>query len=711
MWSQLGEGTTISSLRQPPQDTTIHDVATLANDSPQTSFYAKLAQLAYKQVLDRPSYILNDILHYDSLVGFGTLQDMSNLSETNRRVLYEKADTGIESIATYIPINVESHTNVPIYVIFRGTDSIWDVFKDLNLLFDYGTGSAIDLTGINTLVVQIINYLTTLMSSTIEDIVFISHSLGSQIALNVLYTMTTSKNINNSLASRITKSIMFNPFIVVDNTFTESLSATQNIDYQNKFEAHIIDGDFASIIYKNHPIGSLTVYGNIVPENSWIDEIQTLTRQQYLNVTNHALNQFTGGVDTYPTHTYVHYDSFGDDLRQIVSLRTYSLHQFDDSLNSEHIYLKKAPEYQVWKVGNINIDSQHINYYNLKIRIAGGTAGKKQMIWKNGYWSYPLEFGVENTFDVSNVFYLYRAYNENSEQTYYMVGIFNNLEWYYRTKNDTDYSQFLKNQDNNGLDAMGLSTLSQLQTAQARGQVAETHKSYRWLIQSPSLPSHANYNNGTRRVLSTMPYNWKPINNSYYRIRLAYYLTDRYLAIYRNATGVSQETGVIAGIHKDSTYLSVNNSGDIFKCIYDAVNDTYKFLDYDYLQANATNSLITDQMEVYIGENNLLSAEWSYDPSTNTGNHIEWKILENTPANVTWFDTNVPRDDRYFTLKNATSNHYLYIQEQEWSAQTDPGYDYAGSVDPMTGSAIYAPSGAVDGLWSLFKFEQVEVGV
>lgn len=492
----------MSGLRQPPGGT-IFNVATDINAD--VEFLNKLTQLSY--VAEQPNHILHDRRWYEQTTHQDTYRSMMALSQNNRRVLYEKHNSGIDSLLIYTPINVNNvisdnlALDIPIYVIFRGTDNIWDVFKDLNLLFNYTTGEYYDASGIQTLVSQIGNYLENqIFNSYSENVVFLSHSLGSKIALNVMDGFKDT--IHNN---RIKHNVMFNPYIVVDNVYENALSA--NNDYKSKFEAFIIDGDFASVIYKNHPIGALYTFGNIVPEGSWIQEIQSLTRQQYLNVANHSITAFTNNTASYPSSTYIHYEPDELQDKQVSSVRRFGLTAYDTSLTDEEVYLRKRQNEAEWKVGNINVDSNHISDYDIDIRVASD--GKTDMIWKNGYWSYPLEFGLmvngSLTWDLSNIFYMIRAYNEQSEQSYYMIGIFNNAIKYYRTRFVTDYSTALNNQDKNNLaDAFGLETESTLTTAQALGQTSLTHQAYRWFINNPDVPSHAGHDEGLRRSITTL---------------------------------------------------------------------------------------------------------------------------------------------------------------------------------------------------------------
>ena len=291
LWSQFGEETTISSLRQPPGGT-IFNVATDINAD--VEYLAKLTQLSY--VADKPNHILHDRRWYEQTTHQDTYRSYMTLSQNNRRVLYEQHFTYIDSISIYTPVNVNNvisdniALDIPIYVIFRGTDNIWDVFKDLNLLYNYGTGSSYDVSGIQTLVTQIGSYLESqIMNSYSENIVFLSHSLGSKIALNVMDRFKDTIHIN-----RIKHNVMFNPFITVDNVYERALSA--DTDYRAKFEAYIIDGDYASIIYKNHPIGNLFT---LFSKSSFFTEIYEVALIKFSSV--HLTSVGDGNSCSVPT--------------------------------------------------------------------------------------------------------------------------------------------------------------------------------------------------------------------------------------------------------------------------------------------------------------------------------------------------------------------------------------------------------------------------
>jgi len=701
LWDNFAESTTINGLRQPPLNKNIFDAS--SDISPEVSFLAKMAQVSYKQPVDRPSFIVHDNRHYYTHTHFGTMSygAFLHLSENDRRVLYEKHETGIPSIAIYTPINVNEEisddvlVDVPIYVVFRGTDTIWDVFKDLNLLFNYGTGSHFDSSGIQSLVSQICNYLDSeILNTFTENIVFISHSLGSKIALDVMEQFKT-----HIYADRFKKSIMFNPFIVVDDIY-ESALASDN-DYKSKFEGFIIDGDFASIIYKNNPIGTLTIYGNIVPENSWIDEIQTLTRQQYLNVANHNINAFTNGTNTYPVETYVHYEPDDTQEKQITSRRKYTLTGYDTSLTNEEIFIRKRWHETEWKVGNINVDSAHLTDYNITMRLA--PLGKKGMIMLNGHWSYPIEMGIKVVgtlnFDQSNLFYLQRALNEQSQQSFYLIVIENNLKKYYRTIITPDYSIALFNQDKeNGANAFELEPLSELTTAIGYGPASLTYMSYRWFINNPEIPIHADYNNGTRRNLITSDISYLPIHNRYYKIKL-YNLSNRYVFI-RRPSYVPAVEGTVTSIYEGASWTTEVGAGDIFKVFYNETNDTYQFLDYAYFYAQSQGSgLVTSTDEVYLGESNIHSLDFSFSTGASSSTSINWTLTSATSSNTSGLSTDEPQA---FLITNE-SDEYLYHHNAFTSIESGHA-DVDQSIDPLS---LY--TGTSPGVSGLFTFEEVLV--
>ncbi len=563
LWEEFDELTTINGLRQPPNGSVISDISTI---SAETLFHAQLAQLSYQNdneylgyVSDIPNYIYHPRRWYNSDTNIGTYGSYQTLTQDERKVLYEKHVTGIDGLVIYTPINVNNvistnlYNDIPIYVIFRGTNSIWDIFKDVNLLYNYTTNDSLDMTNFNAKVSAISSYLVNqIFNSYSENVVFISHSLGCKIALDVMHGFKG----NTQYIDRIKHNVMFNPFILIDDVYNDCLISPT--DFQAKIESYIIDGDFASIIYKNHPIGFNNIFGNIVQESSWITEIQNLTRPQYLNIANHSLNAFTNGVLITPAT--IHYEPIQSAERQIASLRTYSLTNYDEALTQENIYLMKEPSNTEWSVGNINIDSNHIENYDFEIQIAGGSSGKLDMIYIHGNWSYPLYFGTKvngvTTFDTSNVFYAVKAFNEQSEQTYYIIGIENGVIQYYRTKLGSDYSDYLKTQEDGGANAFILSTESELALAQALGQNSLTHQKYRWTIQIPELPIHTGYGGGLRRSLGTLTYNH--FVNTDYSIFNNYETTD-YTIEPVNAVGRTLQSFTNDGI---GSYVFKDANGD-----------------------------------------------------------------------------------------------------------------------------------------------------
>jgi hypothetical protein len=212
----------------------------------------------------------------------------------------------------------------------------------------------------------------------------------------------------------------------------------------------------------------------------------------------------------------------------------------------------------------------------------------------NGHWSYPMEFGTmivgSLNFDQSNLFYLQRALNEQSQQSFYLIVIENNLKKFYRTIITPDYTTALYNQDNkNGANAFELEPLSELTTAIGYGLTSLTYMSYRWFINNPSVPVHAEYHNGDRRnLITTSTISYLPIHNRYYKIKL-YNLNNRYVFI-RLPSYVPTVEGTLAIIYEGTSWTTEVGSGDIFKVFYNETNDTYQFLDYAYFYAQSQGS-------------------------------------------------------------------------------------------------------------------------
>jgi hypothetical protein len=478
----------------------------LGSTTAERTWYAKTVHNAYRQPLDRPAYMQHDTDLYSDTNFMNTPKSLSpdEASINDRRVIYEQVSIqSSDTTAIYAPIDRDVTNAHPIYVAIRGTDNIWDIFKDVNLLLNYETGQHLDLTGYNTTVTSIYNdVVQTLNAYPNFQVEFASHSLGCQIAFDVFRRLW-----NNGYQSRLSKNVFFNPFIIIMDDYNLDLEASN--DYREKYHAYIIDADFASIVYKNNPLSqdNLEIFENAVEQaDGWISTISDLTRTQYLNVENHSLSTFTGGSVAYPDQVYPAYIP-GTSARQVNSLNRYSLKTYDEALTNEPMMLERDASpatSEEWLVGSIEVDSGvgHYEEYNITFTIANTT----DMIFRNNQWSFPLYAKVsDQAYDYSRYFYFFRAYDEQDDQSYYMAQMQNDTLEYYslRTVQFGDYSRALRTQYNDGEPAYHLFTETEFQSLQALGQSSPNHQKLRWFISDVRARSHT----GERRVLEELPFN------------------------------------------------------------------------------------------------------------------------------------------------------------------------------------------------------------
>ena len=201
---------------------------------------------------------------------------------------------------------------------------------------------------------------------------------------------------------------------------------------------------------------------------------------------------------------------------------------------------------------------------------------------------------------------------------------------------------------------------------------------------------------GMRRVINSAEIDYKPHNGAYYKIKL-YSLPNRNIFI-RRPSYAHPDQGVATSIYEGSTRTTETEAGDVFKVLYDAGTDKYRFLDYTYLQQHATGPFITDTMEVYLGEENIHSLDFTY--GTTPGNYLDWELEEATPTNVNDITSDIPDA---FLIKTAFWNSSAYLYHHNAFSSTQSGYsDAHQSVDPI---GLY--TGNNPSSYGLFKFERV----
>lgn len=681
---------------------------------------------AYRDWTERPHYLTSeanaDIYRDDTWSG--TIKSMAGSDlETRRAVYFRRSITSDDFVSCYLPIDRDEENLLPMYVSIRGTDDIWDIFKDVNFLMNYGTNSSLNITGYNSKLTTLYNDIIEAMNVYAGPLVLISHSLGSMYAMDLWRLL-----FNNPIHStRLHKNVMFNPFLIINDNY--SLLATYPPLFKNTIEAHIIDGDMASVVYKNHPIHptGLTIYENIVERDGdgWIQSAVVLSRfgLEYmvtgvadlnyigsLQVRNHQLSAFTEEFTQYPEITEVAYDMAGVEQRRIRSSRAHFTMTATRPAGSvpatveytnQTLYLEYDHILQKYLANNPVMESTNLDYYDLHLSIKE----KRDMIYRHDQWSFPLWLDT----DYGEIWYLFKTgYTSPEAQTGYYLALQatpNSLS-YLRTWIDVDQTNRLRNQESTTNESVAYETISEgaLEAVITDNVITNMfHLRHTWYVMLPPLDvtPHTGYGLGERRSLADSVDPYLPVHGKYYNIRHAH-LNNRILGIFRQPAATALHPlneGILTVTYPGNYFetLDGNSMNSIFQCNYDPSNNKYSFLDIKYLDDNTTGGIIDPAYEVYIGESNVFHHNWGGTLST-PNNNIGFELIENNTTNVSVQAAYTGSD--LFLLKQ--SGAFLMVNNS-WVASQGPENDSFGSLDPITSSDYNLPPD----YWGLFKFEEV----
>ena len=200
----------------------------------------------------------------------------------------------------YRPMVRKFEPLAPIIFAFRGTDSLWDIMRDLSL-----NNNVLVPALYESKLKEFKDYITTFVKETdiVQNYTLIGHSLGAKFAMDLAYELL----LHNVEVMRMADVYMFNGFYPVDERwkaiYTVSSSKRprndQNELIRDKLRAHlkshIIKGDFASMNMLRTPIGNVTVYPSnesqpesIITDDTW----QQLSLSDYLFNQQHSIDNF-----------------------------------------------------------------------------------------------------------------------------------------------------------------------------------------------------------------------------------------------------------------------------------------------------------------------------------------------------------------------------------------------------------------------------------
>lgn len=616
---------------------------------------------------DRPTNIVSqanaDIYRTDTWSG--TFKSMATNNASERRAVYHKRAIQSSDIATiYLPIDRDRDEVLPIYLTIRGTTDIWDVFKDVNFLLNYGTGSTLNLTNytarLNQLYLDVVDAMTAVPN---HPLVITSHSLGCKYALDIWKFLFNDP----TYANRLHKNVMFNPFLIIDDDF--SLLSTYPPLFKNTIETHIIDGDIASVVYKNHPINptGMTIYANIVDrdEDGWINTLYDSTYAASLDVRNHQLSAFTDEVTQYPIATDIAYQA-NPSARRIKSVRVYNMTAerpdgSDQPYTNQPLYIEYDSNQSEYLGNNPVMESTNMEYYDLEFSLGD----KRDMIYRHGQWSYPIY--LDNTY--TREWYLFRTGYETSTDgmAYYLAfGAQPNYLVYVRTYSDIDYTNRLSRQEHNLEKAYETITESTLYTVQSNDPTfpsGAVHLRTQWFISLPPLEGvepHDGYGTGERRTLAALP-----ILNDDYSI-FETYATAEYTIEPVNAVGRTLQAftndGIGSYVFKDADGNPVYNGIGMLPSLYPSESpaNEWKLVGLEILYTNTVDNVID-----YILADIVSTDSTAFSLSTDLGS---WTQNFNTFTPI------------ISTFSGITGNKVKLIPV----LYTDPSIGVVGTVQPDT---------------------------
>jgi hypothetical protein len=255
-----------------------------------------------------PSSASSGVIRRAQLVntGYGSRPDYINpVDNVAMNNLYKKVYDQ-DNVVIYCPIQKVMDLSTPCYVVIRGTSTLFDYVKDLNIFLDWSSN----------------NYLSALLAGFYQEVENIaqrirehvgarrwemtSHSLGCKYSLAVWHKMKTDQTYSTVLA-QLHRSYCFNPYVMRSTEYKALQEADQA--EQHLFQFHIISGDFASILLRNNPPEDSSVFiyeaVDMTHETSDYSLYNTLThflsspqfsnptRDEWLSVSSHSMSNFT----------------------------------------------------------------------------------------------------------------------------------------------------------------------------------------------------------------------------------------------------------------------------------------------------------------------------------------------------------------------------------------------------------------------------------
>lgn len=642
------------------------------------SFLAKLAQSAYSGDVDRKRYITD------------RSQKLGDI--TNFNVMEKDAYSDI-SMVSY-----KNLTDDKLYIAFKGSSNLFDFFSDFNVFLDY---TETMISPLDSLVTTYTPYIKGLLQNPAGyHLVLTGHSLGALIILNIISNLCQDSELNQSHLDRIDKCVGFAPYILRTQAFTYVHTACGDSNHpkqsylKNLFEFHITDSDIASIVVRSREgaFGNLIVYPDKI--NGIVSSFFGESYASYNIYENHTLVNWSN--DQYPDEVIPTLE--GDQMNKTIRC-------IKSTLLAEYLEDNTINQYPL--LYNMGTDLA-----NSSTDLRFGFSEQHTQYWKNYNWDLTKDYlvGGYKTVEYLATVYMAFRYELRNNHTYTEVGGLTLIVYPFNHTNiNTQYNLLVEQLQGDNYVTLGYLTIpnGDLNTLVGRhnqsilkdtfgGQfhpnlVISSQSDYNERqtfeigdgIQDPLDASTIPYNDDLRRFTSNSSHNHKPKHNSYYRIRNKFYNT-RFLSIAYSPDGFA--LGIVTGSSYQAS--TTNDTGDIFKCIYNDINSSYSFLDF-----KRTGHPTASDTQVYLGEGNVTN--YSVTPSTLPNNNLSTHYELHGQG---FYNSTVD----YFGLYSKETSKYIYNHVSAFSASDPLANDGQGSIDPVG----YFTANLDDN--SLWTFELVE---
>lgn len=318
MNDENGDRRTWSEYRLTPIDSQPYfdtqDMGINNNASTNTRFYASLAEQSY--LVNPPNYFqLPSNLTNPNVGGISWIEEELDIPISYRLLNNFTRDNMI----VYEPMLVDETYQAPTYIIFRGTQSWFDIYRDINIAMDYVGGDRI--SGFSTELASIYNSLQQYIQDSGRPIHIIGHSLGFQFAIHLLQLLHQKEGPNLDMIEGTYRLTGFNPLTIYDEA-TQFFQSEGMRDYaKSHIEIHAINYDFLSPFLYRNGVGKVLYYQNTTPSDititdyilgNWLNQLlpNVVVGQQFESYrvqSNHSLNAFFANANGIDDYKLIHY--------------------------------------------------------------------------------------------------------------------------------------------------------------------------------------------------------------------------------------------------------------------------------------------------------------------------------------------------------------------------------------------------------------------